>query len=278
MKITGHCIVKNESRFIWYSLMSVINYVDDLLIYDTGSTDQTPKILKTIKTMYPNKINLKFVGEVTVDSYAEVIQQMIDQTTGDWIFVIDADEIWWEDSIKLVRKTIDTNGKSLESIVVPTINLVGDMYHKQEERAGLYELAGRKGHLNLRAVNRAIPGLRSQGPHGKWSWVDEAGTAVQNRDPKKIKYLEAPYLHATFLKRSLEGSDSKVPKRAKKRKHELGIPFPRDFYYPEVFFREKPPFIKDVWENMSTSFYVQSLIETPLRKFKRRFLPTKVGY
>lgn len=279
MKITAHAIVKNEVRFVWYSIMSIINFVDKILIYDTASTDGTKEILKLIKNKHKDKVILKFIDEVTVDSYSSVIQQMLDETKTDWIFVIDADEIWWEDSIKKVYNEIQRNGQTLESIVVPTINLVGDIYHKQEDKAGLYKLAGRKGHLNLRAVNKNIPGLVSCGPHGQWSWRDEDGRAIQDRDQSKIKFVNAPYLHATFLQRSSsKEGDSRVPKRAKKRKHEIGDALPKDFYYPEVFFRERPSIVPNVWEKMNKSFLAQSLVETPFRKLKRRLLPVKQGY
>jgi hypothetical protein len=48
LKITAHTLVKNEARFVWYSVMSVIEHVDKILLWDTGSTDGTKEILKKI--------------------------------------------------------------------------------------------------------------------------------------------------------------------------------------------------------------------------------------
>ena len=48
MKIWAHTLVMNEDRFIWYAVMSVIDYVDKILIFDTGSTDGTVRIIKGI--------------------------------------------------------------------------------------------------------------------------------------------------------------------------------------------------------------------------------------
>ena len=169
----------------------------------------------------------------------------------------------------------------VESIVVPYYNLIGDIYHYQEEAAGRYRLAGREGHLNLRAINRKIPGLRAEKPHGTFGWVDNKGRMIQHRNVNKIGFIElASLLHATFLPRSsVRAYDLDVPKRTKKYKHEIGKPFPLDFYYPEVLFRPKPNFVPSPWRRMSRGYFVRALAETPLRKLKRRLLKNgKEGY
>lgn len=275
--ITAHTLVKNEERFVWYSVMSVIEHVDKVLLWDTGSTDGTLKIIKEIKDLRKDKVDLKLIGEVTPEEFTEIRQKMLDQTKTDWFIVLDGDEIWWEESI---RKVVDViKGKTRESIVVPMIYLVGDIFHHQEEAAGKYNLAGKKGHLSLRAVNRKIPGLSSSKPHGTWGWVDKDGKMIQYRDPKKILFIDAPYLHTTHLPRASEKAyEYEVPKRAKKLKYELGIPFPRGFYYPEVFFRPRPDVVPSPWGKMDLSFLLRAAIETPLKKLKRRIMPAKVGY
>jgi hypothetical protein len=48
-KITVHSIVKNDDRWIFYSITSVIDYVDEILIYGADSTDNIVKIIKAIK-------------------------------------------------------------------------------------------------------------------------------------------------------------------------------------------------------------------------------------
>ncbi|MEK7169184.1 MAG: glycosyltransferase [Patescibacteria group bacterium] len=269
MKIIAHVLLKNEENFVWYSIMSVINYVDRIIIYDTGSDDKTINIIKKIND---KKIILR---EIKSDKFYEdkLRQQMLDETTSDWFIVLDADEIWWDDSIKLVTDTIQKDGEKLESIVVPTINMVGDMFHAQEREAGRYNLAGRIGHYATRAINRKIIGLHGQGEHGVFMWADENETKIEDRDQKKIKYLDAPYIHTTHLKRSdkLEGEKA-VYKRAKKLKYEIGIETSKDFFYPEVFFRERPEFVKSPWERMSTVYKLKSAVVTPLKKFRRRYL------
>lgn len=283
MKIWAHTLVKNEERFIWFSIMSVIEWVEKVLIWDTGSTDKTLRIAGKIKELYPSKVELKEVGEVDVDEFTKIRQQMLDRTKSDWFIVVDGDEIWWEESIKkvvqVVRGSSSRTGNRIESVVVPMYNLVGDIYHHQEKAAGRYKLAGREGHYALRAINRKIPGLKSEKPHGTWGWTDKEGKMIQDRNSKKIKFVDAPYLHASFLKRSsTHEKDLEVLKRKHKLKYELGIPFARDFYYPEVFFRSRPAIVRSPWAKMDKAYMPRALIQTPLKKLKRRFVHGKVGY
>jgi glycosyltransferase involved in cell wall biosynthesis len=280
MEITAHVLVKNEFRFVWYAVMSVINHVDKVLLWDTGSTDGTIDIINQILERPEAKGKVIFKKHIEPNFNEEVVRQkMLDETKTPWFIVVDGDEIWWEASIKKVTEYIRENGKNVESIVVPTINVIGDMYHYQEEAAGNYHLAERVGHLAIRAVSMNIPGLHSLGRHGVWGWVDGDNKQIQDRQKSKIIFLDAPYIHTTFLPRGANRNfDSDVLKRSFKRKYEVGLDFPLDYYYPEVLFRLRPAIVPNIWEKMSADFRLRAQIETPLKKIKRRALPKKVGY
>lgn len=276
--IWAHCLVKNEARFLWYSVSSIIDYVDKILLWDTGSTDESVEIEKDLLKKYPDKVILKNYKQDTAEEFTLVRQKMLLETTSDWFIVLDADEIWWRSSINKVIEEIQKNGDSIESIVVPTINLVGDIYHYQEEAGGKYRIAGKTGHYNLRAIKRNIPGLHATGPHGQMGWVDGYGKMIQDRGEAKVKFINAPYLHSTFLQRAGGEQDKEVVKRLKKRKYEIGINFPKDFYYPESLFFSRPDYIQSPWRTMNLNFKIKANIETPLKKIKRRIWRGGVGY
>src|SRR5258708_6507251 len=188
--ITAHVLVKNEENFIWYSVMSVINYVDRVMIWDTGSTDRTLEIIGKIEQngngkVLVKKLDLKYFDE------GQIRQEMLDETKSDWFVVLDGDEIWWEDSIRKVTQFVKEQGDNYESIVVPTTNSVGDIFHYQEEQAGRYRLAGRVGHLAIRVINKNIPGLSSLDEHGVWGWVDGERKMIQDRTSNKIMFIDA---------------------------------------------------------------------------------------
>lgn len=279
MKIWAHTLVKNEEKYLWYAVTSVIDFVDRILLWDTGSTDKTVKTINELQKRYPDQVDFKEVGDVTPGGFSRVRQEMLDNTMADWFVVLDGDEVWWEDSIKKVIDIINRKGNSIDSIVVPMIYPVGDIYRRQEERAGKYHLAGKTGHYALRGVNRNIPGLSSQNPHGTWGWVDENKKMIQDRDPDKILLVKAPYMHFSLLPRgATREEDVKVVKRAGKLKYEMGEAFPKDFFYPEAFFRPRPGFVSSPWRRMDRQFFIKALIQTPFRKIKRRFSSGKVGY
>ncbi len=278
MRVWGHTLIKNEGRWLWFSVTSVIDYLDKLLIWDTGSSDDTELIINKLIDKYPQKINYKKRLLKSPQDFSKIRQEMLDETDADWFGVIDGDEIWWKDSISKAIESINKN-KDFESIVVPTVNLVGDIYHYQEKHSGNYRLAGRVGHYNLRFINRKIPGLSSFGGHGQWGWVDGYGKMIQDRDPKKILFVDAPYIHATNIQRSsVNSGDMEVIKRKNKIKYDLGINFPLDYFYPESLFQERPDFIESPWRTRNSSFVARAVIETPLKKIKRRYWFKRVGY
>jgi len=77
-------------------------------------------------------------------------------------------------------------------------------------------------------------------------------------------FLEEKYLHASFLTRS--------SKDLKKIKYEIGEIFPKDFYYPEVFFKPRPDIVPSPWKSMDLKYKFRAFIETPFKKLKRRLI------
>lgn len=84
-KISAVLIVKNEEVLLPRCLDS-LKGVDEIIIADTGSTDNTIEIAKR----YTDKIYTDFVW---CDNYAKARNHAKSKATGDWILSIDADEI-----------------------------------------------------------------------------------------------------------------------------------------------------------------------------------------
>lgn len=268
-KITVHSIVCNEERWIWYSLMSVIDHVDEIMVWDTGSTDNTVKIIKSIDNP---KIKFKQYGPVDPDSFTKAHQEMLNQTQTDWLLWLDGDEIWPEESIKETIKEIKTN--NYEFLVSSYYNLIGDIYHYQESKGGKYQIGPYSGHITIRAVNvKKIPGLKFSKPHGQIGLFDQKNILIQDRKPFRTKFLkDSPYLHATHLLRSsTRDKDVQVPKRKPKFKYELGIPFSDNFEYPKVFYLPQPVLVPPPWTKRSFFYTLNALWQTPLKLIKRRF-------
>ncbi len=268
MKISVNCIVRNEERFLWFAVGSLADFVDEILLWDTGSTDLTPDVIGALSKKYPAKIKSKLIGAVDKREFTKKRQEMLEESKGDWIFILDGDEVWWDDSIKKVVEKI--NQENLDAIVSPYTNLVGDIFHYQEEKAGRYSIDGRMGNITIRVFKRSIPGLHVENPYGLEGYLDETGKPIQESSKIKREFVGASYLHFSHLKRSEK--DAEVMGRKGKVKHELGISFPLDFYYPEVFFKPKPDIVKSPWSAYDKKFFLRSATEFPFRKIKRTFL------
>lgn len=259
MTIWANCIVHNEENFIWFSIMSVLDFVDKILVWDTGSTDKTVEIVKTINS---KKIEFKEVGKVDKYQFSKMRQQMLEQSDCDWILVLDGDEIWWEGSIKKVIDKIEKDGEKLEAIVVPFYNAVGDIYHHQPQEAGKYQLLGKRGHLTIKAISKSIPGLHVGGEYGVEGYRDNKNNPIQERNAEKIVFIDAPFLHCTHLKRSSQDDHDKF-------KYELGQTISDNFKFPEVFYKKYPAIIASPWERLRGPGLIKAKLLTPLRRIKR---------
>lgn len=260
MTVWANTIVNNEENFIWFSLMSVLDFVDKILVWDTGSDDKTVEAVKTINS---KKIEFKEVGKVDDVEFTKMRQSMLEQSKADWILILDGDEIWWQASIKKLIREVNKR-KDIEGIVVPMVVPVGDIFHLQDEKAGKYQLLGRIGHLSLKAFSKKIPGLHVDWPYGKEGFFDQDKRLIQQR--KNIIYLDAPFLHVTHLRRS------KKKRTHDKYKLEIGRPLGKDFEFPEVFYQNYPPIIESPWIKLTGIKRLKAEVLTPLRKIKRKIL------
>src|SRR3989344_5608025 len=271
-KIIVHCLVCNEERFIWYALQSVLPFVNKIMVWDAGSDDSTQKIIQSIATP---KIEFNEVGKVDAQGLTTMRQKMIEETTSDydWLMYLDGDEIWTNNYLKIATQFVQTHPE-YETVVTRSHNLVGDIYHRLPESAGRYHLAGRSGHLNLRFINlKRVEGLHVCKPHGQQSYMDSKDHLIQDRDPKRMKFLDIYFHHATHIQRSVSRSiDVLTPKRKQKLKYEIGEKIPKSDI-PEVFFIAKPLLVPDVTKPASLSFWMISALLTLPRRIKRKFGP-----
>lgn len=84
MKLSACMIVKNEEKMLPDCLESIKGVVDEIVLVDTGSTDNTVDIAECY-----GAIIFKHPWE---DNFSLHRNQSIEHATGDWIFIIDADE------------------------------------------------------------------------------------------------------------------------------------------------------------------------------------------
>ena len=106
--ITAHCLIKNEENFVWYAIKSVVDFVDKIIVFDTGSTDKTVELIKKLAEEYPEKIIFEEKGSCDKVRHTHLRQEMLKKTNTDWFMILDGDEVWTkrgaEEAIKIISE------------------------------------------------------------------------------------------------------------------------------------------------------------------------------
>jgi GT2 family glycosyltransferase/Flp pilus assembly protein TadD/predicted SAM-dependent methyltransferase/predicted O-methyltransferase YrrM len=110
-------IVKNEEKNIVKCLKSVRAIVDEMIIVDTGSTDKTKDIAK----IFGAKVfDFPWTGDFSLAR-----NHSLAQASGDWILILDADEVISTLDHKRLLKTIDRGNKRPVAFDMATRNYLG---------------------------------------------------------------------------------------------------------------------------------------------------------
>jgi hypothetical protein len=113
--ITGIFTIRNAIRtgypFI-EAILSILPITDRFLISDGGSTDGTFECFQKLKTAFPNTIRL-FQFQDRTSAHWECIDKhinfLINQVESGWIFEIQGDELYHEDSIMYMKEAMGLN-------------------------------------------------------------------------------------------------------------------------------------------------------------------------
>ena len=108
MKVSLCMIVKNEESNLDKCLYSVADYVDEIVIVDTGSTDQTKEIAK--------KYTDKIFDFVWCDNFAKARNFSLSKATNDWVLILDADELVLKFDRKSICDFIESNQRTVGRI------------------------------------------------------------------------------------------------------------------------------------------------------------------
>ncbi len=263
VKITAHVLVKNEENFIWFALMSVLDFVEEVFVYDTGSKDKTVQIIKSIDSP---KIIFVEKGEKNSRDLVNLRNEMMEKTKTPWFLLLDGDEVWPKETIVEAKEMTERAAPDKMALVLRTRNCVGDIYHYLPEEVGGYQILNMKGHFNIRLYRRTDD-YQWQGIYPLEAYVDKSGQAV-NYQKEKLLFLDKYIWHLTHLNRSRFDDHNKG-------KLELGIPFPPQTHYPEALYLQRPEMVSNPWIKMSGTDWFKAVIQIPLKRLKRRLTHAK---
>ena len=124
MKVSAFTFIKN-GQILGYpflqSINSILQIVDEFIINVGESEDDTLKMIQTIKNKKIRIIESKWNDGMTDRGYVYGQQKMIAQfnCNGDWAFYIEGDEVYHEDDLVKIRKSMEThlNDSNVEALV-----------------------------------------------------------------------------------------------------------------------------------------------------------------
>lgn len=274
--ITAHMIVRNEDMWVWYSIMSVLHYVHKLIIFDTGSSDCTVDIIKTIVTdrRYGSKIVFEQKGLVDKKGFTALRQEQIEMTTTDYFLVLDGDEIWYENSVSELAGLLNAVGPKL--VATRFINCAGDIHHYRDFSREAYNIKGITGSITIRAYSMSINGIHCEGNYGVEGYYDQNGITVQNNN-EDILVMNGYFLHTSLLRRSSNlWGDLSIGYRRKKIFFDWDYRFSKSFNYPEVFYMARPEIVPSPWEHRIDSLrliiHSAKVVRSWLRRLKDKLI------
>lgn len=183
-------IVKNEEDVLARCLESVKDYVDEMIIVDTGSTDQTKQIAES----YGAK-----VYDYTWDHhFAKARNVAKEKATSDWIVQLDADEYFLEGEAKKIKEAIEQTDKM--SIRIQISNFVTDNRNSTHSYARIF---------------KNIPEIRYE--NAIHEQVLFNGKPMQTEE-STIRIMHTGYIEETYLKKNKHERNVKLIKEELKRK------------------------------------------------------------
>jgi len=141
IKLSACTITKNEEKNIERSINSYKDFVDEVIVVDTGSTDNTVEIAKSL--------GAKVVEFRWCNDFAAARNCALDNTTGDWVLFLDADEWIADDGAKNLKKYIEkavAGGFDAVSGRLVNISDDGDII----ETMSILRMFARKPHIRYR--------------------------------------------------------------------------------------------------------------------------------
>ena len=198
MKVSVVIITLNNIRTIKEVLAAVAGWADEMVVVDSGSTDETLTVAREFgcKTLYR-----KFDGFGTQKHFA------VEQAKNDWVFIVDADEIVTHELKIEIDEVLQSN--EYQGFMIPNtlMFLGGMMRYGREYKMPHLRLFDRKfGNYNDREVhediilNGKLMTLKNHVLHYSYADLAECFQKINNYSSRGAKELQKRRKKASLLK------------------------------------------------------------------------------
>ena len=172
LRIVACYIVKNEAKDLWLSLKSVKNSVDDIVVVDTGSTDDTANVAR--------EFNTRIFSYEWQDDFAAARNFALDRIAGDWAVFLDADEYFSPQTADNLRNVIERQNDNTNVVLTNRV----DIDEKGDVLLSLYVPRIFRLMRNLRYIGAIHEELRQKG---------EFVTGVKAAKPNELTLIHTGY-------------------------------------------------------------------------------------
>lgn len=117
MSISCCILAKNESERLINCINSVIDYVDEVVLVDNGSTDNTKIIAKDLGCV---------VIDYPYDDLDKARNEYLKIASSEWILVLDADECFTRESLEEINRAVENADENTMGFLLPRYEYIGD--------------------------------------------------------------------------------------------------------------------------------------------------------
>lgn len=172
MKISAVIITYNEQKNIARCISSVSQLVDEVVILDSDSIDDTCKIAESLGAKV---FNQKFLGHIQQKNKA------IEFATNEWILSLDADEALSPELIQQIRELKNTSISE---------NTVGFKFNRLTNYCGQWiKHCGWYPDTKLRLFRKEAGAWGGENPHDKW---------IPSNSSTEVVHLKGDLLHYSY--------------------------------------------------------------------------------
>lgn len=123
LKISACYIVKNEAENLVKSIKSLKNQVNEIVVVDTGSTDNTMTVAR--------KLGAKVYSFPWQDDFSKARNFALSKAKGDWLVLLDADEYFTANTAGNIRQIIH-QAQQADALLIQMVNYDADMAEIQD--------------------------------------------------------------------------------------------------------------------------------------------------
>ena len=123
LKITACYIVKNEAENLVKSIKSLKKQVNEIVVVDTGSTDNTMTVAR--------KLGAKVYSFPWQDDFSKARNFALSKAKGDWLVLLDADEYFTANTAGNIRQIIH-QAQQADALLIQMVNYDADMAEIQD--------------------------------------------------------------------------------------------------------------------------------------------------